>query len=1054
MEHLALEIFDLDGAETKYAFLSEDAAITITEMSEIFASGDIWSHSFKLNTVANSHIFGSSGDLHGSRLHEQIHKRRTRLWVESLPFRLGVLKLDDEAEVDENGDIEVGFESGNNTFEDMLDGMNARDVPMLGDHLLGIALWRKRNTKATVKYKITGKVRTKNTEQLLSDATGEEMSYDLDTADSYGHNAEWPKYVISHGEFYNILTGKEDVIGGVGMYGESQPTTLNTDDQYDDNAPLSHPYCNLWIAYQHHYYEAGSDTPTTERSYDISSERRVNSAPSFYVMYWLRALMTHLGIQIEENQMQDVQDLRRLFMLNTLCAYEEPEELNTPASNERYGYYRFGTAAGGSYLPQDDRNFPKFDTAESGANVNDFTILSHTIKNPAWDWELYDISLDITSVKAVGKNSTEHENNYRNQYGHRAYATSYCFPDKDAKDIVDALESGFGVRFVFTDDFSRVRIILLRNIFRSGDVQNLGGEVINVYKLENNIRGFRLTYGGGEDDTNFYHELFNHSLSSYKVKKSASTNANKYGTMDSSRSYGEIIRNVTAFDSTVYITPNTGNAYVAKVNEEAKRYKELYPSLFEDVPFIDAEDGDCSGEKSTIKEVTVGFTPLVMNDVNFPEERVGNTDTQRFCLFISDDMQPRRPQSPEPFKRKSTIRGYNMDDAANIYPTDGTYRYNTGTKDGAFEMQSDVCSRATVTYTLKHDLKTANDQLNTWKVSADLNFYFYETYRLMLQDNFEPNDDGISPIESHDWGLTFGVMRGSGNDSRVVAKADSIEDEGNYTWEVIPGSTATAHPDTCDSYGNEWNYNETVTVSTPAEAISAMYAMWPASNFNLTERDGSSYLLGMSLLYTKDDTGNSRRLLLARSTISGTLHTSSSIRTYVAQHLNGKSGADMLNEDSKRWGILIEVDSSNERMETLRTLQRIAYAATGETLKIDGGIQGVGNRFGRFSLKLRAEKPNPYFKEGDDESTRYLKIENPNLRGRGLADQFYKEYSYFIRNARIAKMKVRMELAQLLSIDKTKQVKVGDVQGFIRKMEYTVSKDSGLGDVTMEIMYI
>ena len=61
MEHLSLEIFDLTGSDSKYAILPEDASITITDTSEIFASGDVWSHSFTLNVNANAHIFGSSG---------------------------------------------------------------------------------------------------------------------------------------------------------------------------------------------------------------------------------------------------------------------------------------------------------------------------------------------------------------------------------------------------------------------------------------------------------------------------------------------------------------------------------------------------------------------------------------------------------------------------------------------------------------------------------------------------------------------------------------------------------------------------------------------------------------------------------------------------------------------------------------------------------------------------------------------------------------------------------------------------------------------------------
>ena len=122
----------------------------------------------------------------------------------------------------------------------------------------------------------------------------------------------------------------------------------------------------------------------------------------------------------------------------------------------------------------------------------------------------------------------------------------------------------------------------------------------------------------------------------------------------------------------------------------------------------------------------------------------------------------------------------------------------------------------------------------------------------------------------------------------------------------------------------------------------------------------------------------------------------------------------------------------------------------------NGSQPGIGPT-DRISLKLRAEKLNPYFDasqpEGDG-NRRYLDIESEALRKRGLADQFYQEYSYWVRNARIAKRTVRMELAQLMAIDKTKRVRVGDVTGFIRKMQYTVSRDTGLGLVTMEIMYI
>ena len=57
-------------------------------------------------------------------------------------------------------------------------------------------------------------------------------------------------------------------------------------------------------------------------------------------------------------------------------------------------------------------------------------------------------------------------------------------------------------------------------------------------------------------------------------------------------------------------------------------------------------------------------------------------------------------------------------------------------------------------------------------------------------------------------------------------------------------------------------------------------------------------------------------------------------------------------------------------------------------------------------------------------------------------------------NARIANRTVRMTLAQLLSIDKTKRVAVGDIMGFIKKMQFEVNNKTGLGLVKMEILYI
>ena len=172
------------------------------------------------------------------------------------------------------------------------------------------------------------------------------------------------------------------------------------------------------------------------------------------------------------------------------------------------------------------------------------------------------------------------------------------------------------------------------------------------------------------------------------------------------------------------------------------------------------------------------------------------------------------------------------------------------------------------------------------------------------------------------------------------------------------------------------------------------------------------------------------------------------------QSLQRKSVAEILETDATGRKLIVEVDSSSGRIPTLTRLCGMAYGGKIDHVIIDNGVDA---RYGRLSLKLRAEKPNPYFDKTQPESEsnpRYLTIDNPNLRCRGICDQLYKEYSYWVRNARIVKRTVKMTLAQFLAIDKTKRVRVGDIIGFIRKMQFGVSNQDGLGLVTMEILYI
>ena len=364
-------------------------------------------------------------------------------------------------------------------------------------------------------------------------------------------------------------------------------------------------------------------------------------------------------------------------------------------------------------------------------------------------------------------------------------------------------------------------------------------------------------------------------------------------------------------NKTCYVDTTTGNSYIIKIDENFKDAGDkAFESLFECAQFMDAEDGDCTCEEETIKDIRLGFTPIIENNID-----------GTYALFISEEMSAPYNDDSLP---SADFNGFPHNSGTG-WSSD--VKNEPAAHNGLFEI-------ATKTWFTAKTIDGSDifHVTGTGGEDAYVKFsgWVREGYRLLLSDNYEPTDEMESPLEKHDWGLMFGIMRGSGSDSSIEAQLDKPENEGNYIWEIKAGSGAYSHPDSCNDYGNLWDYN--------------------------------------------------------------------------------------------------------------------------------GTAQGTGTDVDdRISLKLRAEKPNPYFDTSQPESSenpRYLEITNPALRHRGLMDQFYKEYSYWIRNARIVKKKRDMELADILSIDKTVRQKVDDVVGFVKKLQYTVNIKTGLSPVDLEIWYL
>lgn len=1047
MEHLALEIFDLPTKEnprptgSKYANLPEDSVITITDTSEIFESGDVWSQNFTLNVHSNAHIFGTSGDIHGSRLHEQINKRRARLWVEGLPLFLGYLMLEQEVEVDEEGNVDVRFESGQKTFEELIDGTSATEVSV-GDVVIGVAMNRKRvsviDSTTSIQFTLDGLEAYAAKDASLTAA--KEHTYEYGAKYGYGtltgktpYVQRWPKLVKSKGE----------ILDSTGQAITPAPDYTNIQTPYDS----AHPFCNINICYPLKVNDKGEEkaargyTLRLARGEDTTdggdNQTRFNNAPNFYLLYWVDRLFGDMGIHITENQAKDVEDLRRVFMLNYGCHYEELEDEYSAAESEshatpegklqRYGQYYIriireddkqsllkGWDSSGQYCFGDVKGLDhrgkvllrNVTVEKSGAQILSVGSIEGIVQSD----KVYKFGEYIEDDSALRIDKTVYERPYPDTgfySSYLAYATGENYPHVEIKEIIDAMKSMFGVRLIFSNDYSTVRIVLLRNIFKSKEVQHIECEIEDAdRKVENSIRGFRMTYGKGTDNTSFYYKGFNDLFQRAAKTWKDTADKHDYSQWNLNADYDEIKQYVSAFNRMCYITPVNGNAYGTQVDEDEDV---LFPSLFEWAGFMDAEDGDCTGESETIEEIQCGATPLLMNEVG----------TAYASLFTGEMKAP----APE-------ITGSGWQE-----------------KDECWSHVGWLATYGRIT----PDSLPVSFTVGDLTVAGDLDIYIAEGFRIRLLDNYAISNGG-TPFDEADPGLCFGIMRSSGADAYVRYYDDIDDEEGNDAWDVTPGSGAVSHPDSCDSHGNEWDYDGSIHV-TPDNAQEKLQELFPTSDAPFY--DSTLGFLTDTMCFRLENDPEQRTVLIASaySNAGVTVTYGADVRQWMFMQY------EQLVEISRGGRhMLVEIGSSQERGSTLVKLCRIAYgpehAIRWAQLTVDNG---VGSRYGRFSLKLRAEKMNPYFDPSSEESLqnrRYLQIENENLQGRGLLDTFYKELSYWVRNARIISRRVHMQLSQLLSIDKTKRVTVGDVMGFIRKIQYSVSNKTGLGEVIMEIMYI
>ena len=760
--------------------LPQDQSLDINEQNPMFGEVEMHSYPVQLPFDHNRAVFKNLEARDSSLRAADVDNANARIIVDGLPLRTSVLHVQ-EGEVLKDS-IAVNFDSRTKSFKDMIANMRCRDVEVDDDILIGEKIG-----DITATYRYSSKYRFIGNGTKVNNAYMELDDYNYKTiSGSFSPQATGFSYPGTC-KSKSITDPFIAEIEGVKDFGGGHVVNVPKVEQSFINVSKPYPqakYCNARVCYAHHgiddegkttsdIVESNNANPAVAADYSpywVLDADRPASGICFYVGYFLERLFKQLGVVADIHALTDIEDFNYLAFFTTECHYRTTiRPFSILSSVEKINEWLSSRGCGGKIAFAFDSNFDNSETSVEQASLKAFNMSTGQFENITWGIGDY---LDYRFVGGADKGSSwsdqikyiyrvpvmDLQNSTATANIHRMYATSDNFPDVNVSEVIESIENAFGVRFHYDIESNKVTAYLLRDIFRSTKAPiHLQGQVLSMYKMTEKITGVRVKYSA-ESDVDEQYRNIRYGVRDYDTSFDYIEYPEGRTVLD--KTYAEIARKVDSGDMNVYVIPDTGNAIRVKVDADASTAKELRPANFEVGQFKGIEVGDCSRqaeEDDTIHEITVGFTPIVANDVAYKKDKGSTNPNYQPLLvpFIDEDMEHEFVEQ--------TIQNVLTTEYCDVY-------FN---------------------YVLSH----------------------YESY------NPSNTDDGQSPLQHHDWGLTLAILR-TGDGGAGVENYDANYDGfGNYRWRDIADNYCMAS-DTMDQTGR-W-----LGKTDPAKTFSLKIRAW------------------------------------------------------------------------------------------------------------------------------------------------------------------------------------------------------------------------------------
>ena len=823
-------------ADGKPLALNEDASISIELSNPLFNDVEMFSYPVELPLEGNRHFLKNVDDVSSDIRPISYEHTPMQIIADGVPFASGTAIIQEDERLEDS--LSLNIDASTQSFSDLISDLKCNEVPipskykdqlLIGEKIDEVNVSVEYNTEVVIKYE--GK---KSNKKYAS--AGDGITTSVFSPQALGFS--YPAQCVEEGNNHEAKLKKTYTYpnGNKVKVPDVLTSYINVSDPY----PMK-PYCNARVCYAHH--DLNDDGTTSDNLVQNSEQRegedskdnkeqemyedrgpiwvldadRPQSGICFYVLFFLDCLFEHLGVQFDNSALTAIGDMNRLCFFTTKCSYDiEPlyaksfYDKNDEAVKaglkkvgdvkEPFFFKEAGSekdvknlfddvntwlssrGCGGQLKLENPKNksvqevkhrevtFKVVEHNYDDAFYNQGAFKSTEVVKVKEDWTTATVGEDkVASITCKSKIKSAK----MSASIFRMYANGENFPAESVSDVIDSLEQQFGIKFHYDYEQKKVTAYLIRDVFRkqNPDPRTFYAEVLSMMPMTEKITGVRAGYSA-ESEAKEQKDNVKNKVKDYNTdydyieypKDRTVTNL----------TYKDIIHRVQNGEMSVFVDLQTGNKYRVKIDKDFTNAGDMEPRLFEVAAMKGVEVGDCSTlNEDFIQEFKSSFVPVGMVDANYRKALASSTGSK--CA-TEDAKQPTDVGKEYEGVEFSEINGsYAKTQMAALIDEDMEHEF------------------------VKQYIKNTMSSM-----VAD----FYVTEELSLRESYDPSntDDGNSPLQSYDWGLSVAIMRGGGIDATHESYDYNYDGFGNSKWRTKAGEYALT-TDSIDPYGNEYDYN-------------------------------------------------------------------------------------------------------------------------------------------------------------------------------------------------------------------------------------------------------